>query len=91
MPIYEFECKKCKEEFEELVFNTREPIHCPKCKSKQVKKLMSVAAIKTSAGFKAATRSGGDGGCGSCSGGGGSCGSCGSGGGGGHGHCGHGH
>ena len=76
MPIYEFACKKCKKEFEELVFKTDEPVHCPKCNSSQVKRLMSVAAIKTKSGFKAATKSGGDGGCGSCSSGHGHCGHC---------------
>jgi putative FmdB family regulatory protein len=45
MPIHEFACKKCKKEFEELVLSSRETIHCPKCKSSQVKKLMSAAAI----------------------------------------------
>ena len=32
MPIYEFQCNQCENEFEKLVFNTSEKIACPKCK-----------------------------------------------------------
>ncbi|CAM2058602.1 putative regulatory protein, FmdB family [Desulfovibrionales bacterium] len=41
MPIYEYHCKECKKEFEELVFYDTGLIQCPHCKSKQTNKLMS--------------------------------------------------
>jgi len=55
MPIYEFKCKKCGEEFEQILFasDREEAVACPACKSKQTRKLMSTFA-------------GGKSGCGSC-------------------------
>ncbi|MBN1613723.1 MAG: zinc ribbon domain-containing protein [Deltaproteobacteria bacterium] len=43
MPIYEFECSKCKNVFEAL-FTSRDDkvkVACPVCNSKRTKKLMS--------------------------------------------------
>ena len=31
MPIFEYRCKKCEHEFEELVFNRKAKINCPEC------------------------------------------------------------
>lgn len=47
MPIYEYKCCDCSNEFEELVFSQDELPPCPKCGSKKVEKLMSAAAVKT--------------------------------------------
>lgn len=41
MPIYEYKCSDCGEDFEKLVFGNPE-IACPKCNSKTVKKKFSV-------------------------------------------------
>jgi putative FmdB family regulatory protein len=42
MPIYEYECGKCENQFEVEQRITDEPIKtCPKCRSKRVKKLIS--------------------------------------------------
>ncbi|WP_456432029.1 FmdB family zinc ribbon protein [Thermosulfuriphilus sp.] len=41
MPIYEFICKKCGQIFERLVFSNQEQVLCPKCKAKEVQKLLS--------------------------------------------------
>ena len=35
MPIYEYSCGQCKDDFELLVFKSDEPA-CPKCGSKKV-------------------------------------------------------
>ncbi|KPK78843.1 MAG: FmdB family transcriptional regulator [candidate division Zixibacteria bacterium SM23_73] len=43
MPVYEYKCQKCGHKFEKLVF-AKEKINCPKCKSKNLKKLFSVFA-----------------------------------------------
>lgn len=40
MPIYEYVCNQCSEEFEELVFGSR-AVNCPKCSSGDVRKKMS--------------------------------------------------
>lgn len=50
MPIFEYKCAKCDNEFEELVFSQDELPPCPKCQSKDVDKLMSAAAVKTDGG-----------------------------------------
>ncbi len=40
MPIYEYRCAGCNEEFEVLVFGNKQD-ECPKCASKDVKKKLS--------------------------------------------------
>ena len=74
MPIYEYACQKCQKEFEELILRSggADDVHCPVCDSAEVKRLLSVTAIKTEAAFVSTKSSGGS--CGSCHGG--SCGSC---------------
>ena len=61
MPIYEFECSKCKNIFEVLFRSSAENVNepCPACKSKRTRRLMSIFGGKignTSVG----------GGCSSC-------------------------
>jgi len=41
MPIFEYTCSGCGENFEKLVFGGQE-VDCPKCSSKNVKKKFSV-------------------------------------------------
>ena len=38
MPIYEFKCPDCNEEFETLVFRSDEQVACPKCNCNKVKR-----------------------------------------------------
>ncbi|MCS7215357.1 MAG: zinc ribbon domain-containing protein [Thermodesulfovibrio sp.] len=45
MPLYEYECKKCGEFFELLVFGNR-TISCPKCGSEQLIKKFSTFSTK---------------------------------------------
>jgi putative FmdB family regulatory protein len=42
MPIYEYKCNDCGEEFEKLVMKKNQEIECPKCGTKNVKKKFSV-------------------------------------------------
>ena len=48
MPIYEYRCDRCEEEFEELVFGSSPDVNCPKCKNTEVIKLLSTFSFKNS-------------------------------------------
>ncbi|MFQ3675789.1 MAG: zinc ribbon domain-containing protein [Endomicrobiia bacterium] len=71
MPIYEYKCKKCKNDFELLLYQGEIPV-CPKCNSKDVEKKFSVFATSCGTGtnkddsYLQGTSS--SCGCGSCSG-----------------------
>lgn len=41
MPIYEFECEKCGERFEELVAAGAEGVACPSCGARETRRLLS--------------------------------------------------
>lgn len=41
MPIYEFECEKCQERFEDLISSDAEPPACPACGATGAKRLFS--------------------------------------------------
>lgn len=76
MPIYEFKCLKCNEEFEELVFSDEDEVKCEACGDTKVEKLMSCCRHKTAGGGGAVPSSGASsgGGCGGCTGG--NCATC---------------
>lgn len=70
MPIYEYRCNACKEDFEKLVFGNR-AVECPKCSSAEVSKKLSVFGMSgVEKPFAGASSTG----CTSCSKG--SCSSC---------------
>lgn len=71
MPIYEFHCHKCDQDFETLVMRSDDVISCPKCDSQKVRRLMSGFAHKSGDGGKLTSSHGG---CASCAGG--SCATC---------------
>ncbi|AEI14561.1 regulatory protein, FmdB family [Flexistipes sinusarabici DSM 4947] len=41
MPIFEYKCQGCGQEFSKLVFNLSEEIKCPECGATDVKKKIS--------------------------------------------------
>jgi putative FmdB family regulatory protein len=47
MPIYEFKCKSCGNEFEKFVlsYSQIDKVECPKCGSKEVVKKVSACAV----------------------------------------------
>jgi len=47
MPIYEFVCEECREEFEKFVISASyaNQVKCPKCGSEKVTKKISACAI----------------------------------------------
>ena len=62
MPIYEYRCRKCGEDFE-FLFRNREgkiTVACPKCKSTRTQRLMSAFSGKIG------NTAGGGASCGSC-------------------------
>jgi len=65
MPIYEFECGQCGEDFEQLILGSGVVVQCPKCGSKDTKKKMSACAFKTGSNFKG-TGSKASGACSGC-------------------------
>lgn len=71
MPIFEFQCEECGEVFEELVLGSDvSKVKCKKCKSSNVKKLISQVAFKSSGKFISSIGSA----CSTCKGG--TCSSC---------------
>ena len=57
MPLYEFECLKCKKSFEELVRATTamSDVACPTCGSPHIRRKVSTIAAKVSGGASAST------------------------------------
>ena len=49
MPVFEYKCKDCGWEFEELVYGNQE-VHCPECDSDKTEKKISTFAANTSSG-----------------------------------------
>jgi putative FmdB family regulatory protein len=52
MPIYEYMCKDCGEEFEELIIGSQKTVKCRKCGSVNTDKKMSSFAFKAGATFR---------------------------------------
>lgn len=61
MPLYEYSCRRCSRQFEELVFGEAHPV-CPACQSPDVERLLSVVAVARSEKASAAP----PGPCGTC-------------------------
>ena len=61
MPIFEFECASCHDQFDELVRNAEavKDVVCPQCGSRKVKKKLSTFASKVSGGGGASLASSG--------------------------------
>ncbi len=64
MPLFEFSCNACGETFEEITSSTTEQdITCPKCGSKDVKKLVSATVVtRKGSSFSSGGSCGGSGG-----------------------------
>ena len=47
MPIFEYRCSACGNEFEILVLNSSPVCECPSCRSQEVEKLMSISSVSS--------------------------------------------
>jgi putative FmdB family regulatory protein len=63
MPIFEYRCRACREEFEKLVRSSSQEVACPRCGSGRVEKKLSAFGCRTSSGFTSSTGGSGCGGC----------------------------
>ena len=64
MPVYEYKCNDCAEDFEKLVYGSDPDVSCPQCSSTNITKKFSLFGM--SGVEKPVTSSGGSG-CTSCS------------------------
>jgi putative FmdB family regulatory protein len=70
VPIYEYVCDDCQEQFEKIVLNKQQEISCPSCASKKNTLKLSVFSSSTNgAAPKSATSFSGGSGGGCCGGG----------------------
>lgn len=46
MPIYEYHCRTCEHDFEELVLDAKAP-PCPSCKGTQIERLLSMFSVSS--------------------------------------------
>lgn len=63
MPIYEYKCNRCGEDFEKLVFRNQ-AVKCPKCNSEDLTKKFSLFGMS---GVENSDPSSSSSGCTSCS------------------------
>jgi len=70
VPIYEYHCSDCGNDFEELVFSRDPSVECPKCHGADVHRLLSVVSFSTGPGSFSSSAGSSCGGCSasSCSG-----------------------
>ena len=55
MPIYEYSCNACGNQFEALVRNDKTPA-CPSCKARDLERLLSLPTVQSSGTRAAALR-----------------------------------
>ena len=63
MPIFEYHCHQCGQEFEKLVFRLSDPVQCPTCEGHEVHKKFSTFGMKSGGKFVSSSGTS----CGSCS------------------------
>jgi len=69
VPLYEYRCADCDRHFERYVSTTAGAASCPACGSVEVKRMLSLFAMKSDGGPVASSVPAGGGGGGCCGGG----------------------
>jgi putative FmdB family regulatory protein len=64
MPLYEYVCSRCGEEFEKIVGSARTRVSCPGCRGRKVERKFSLFGMKSGGKF---VSSAGGGDCSACS------------------------
>jgi len=64
MPIYEYRCPGCGNEFEKYVHSAATVVACPACASSKVSRKLSVFGLRSDGGLVASTVPSGGGCCG---------------------------
>ena len=64
MPLYEYRCARCGEEFEKIVSSSEARVICPGCRSRKVERKFSLFGTKRGGKF---VSSAGGGDCSGCS------------------------
>ena len=55
MPLYEYKCLGCGEQFEMLILTAAQPVACPSCAGESVERLLSMFAVSSSSTRQANT------------------------------------
>lgn len=75
MPIYEYICTKCNQEFEYIVLGSDDSVSCPECNTNKVRRRMSACSFKSGESLDSSSSTGSSSsGCASCAGG--NCATC---------------
>lgn len=64
MPMYEYRCSDCGRDFERYVATSATSVACPHCAASDVKRKLSLFALKSDGGFVASSMPSGGGCCG---------------------------
>ena len=56
MPIFEYRCSACGNEFEQLVLNSSPVTGCPSCGGQNIEKMMSISSVSSESVQRRATR-----------------------------------
>lgn len=54
MPIYEYRCEPCQNDFEAFLATSSDQAICPKCQGTDLRRLMSTFAASVPGGYKSA-------------------------------------
>lgn len=55
MPLYEYKCLGCGDQFELLILKASQPVACPSCASESVERVLSMFAVSSASSQQAST------------------------------------
>ncbi len=63
MPIYEYRCRGCGQDFEKYVAGATTVVACPACDGREITRKLSVFGLKSDGGFQPSAGMAGGGAC----------------------------